>query len=499
MTTESLKGATTNGAYSDAQKSGFGVFAYYTGTDTYGSATYRGAGKYPDFMYNEHVYWDNATSLWKYDNIKYWPNEIASGTVTYTWTSGTPDPEPGSGEYAEGTENPTTTTAGKGTVDSWYKNTSSNTWFQLTAITNNSDGKVDDQNNDTSNDPATGSKTHSYLSFFGYAPWVNRTEVAEAPVPPSSTPTSTDDDGIIALTSNGAESKASYLTYRTASSMKLSESVDLLWAYPQTDRWKLDGAGYTTGMVTMHFIHALSSMRVLVRGVFDHVSPDDTWTEYSDEVADSTKILIDTVEIKSPEVYRQGDLYFVPDMDRQQQPKWENMKDKTGFSFGGSVILGGISNTYDKSGKWVHTADSTGYLGKVAPDDKDAAFTAFDLLPRGVTKTDSTLFADSNPYYVFLPTETEEALKVHVVYHVITYDSRLTLNTPKCISIVTNDITATAGRLKFEPNKRYTLRLLLGLTTVKFEVLEVEDWAVPLQLDAVVTPMYTETKEANVD
>lgn len=60
---------------------GFGVFAYYTGTDTYETKNGTSNTLIPNFMYNEHIYFDASSSAWKYDNLKYWPNEVASGAV----------------------------------------------------------------------------------------------------------------------------------------------------------------------------------------------------------------------------------------------------------------------------------------------------------------------------------------------------------------------------------------------------------------------------------
>ena len=91
---------------------GFGVFAYYTGTSTY--EDYRtqnatGTKKYPNFMYNQKV--SHNGSSWEYTPVKYWPNEVASGAV-------------------------------------------------------------DDQNNDSANDPATTAyENGGNVSFFAYAPY----------------------------------------------------------------------------------------------------------------------------------------------------------------------------------------------------------------------------------------------------------------------------------------------------------------------------------------
>jgi len=108
--------ASTDGA------NGFGVFAYYTGKETYSKAQYGydTSVKYqlkPNFMYNQRVYWDEAAPTgyitnWTYSPIKYWPNEVQNGDV-------------------------------------------------------------DDQDGNTSNDPAQGSDSYGgNVSFFAYAPYV---------------------------------------------------------------------------------------------------------------------------------------------------------------------------------------------------------------------------------------------------------------------------------------------------------------------------------------
>lgn len=76
-----------------ANKGGFGVFAYYTFTGTWNSAT--GAtdnGTYggsvgtqitsPNFMYNQRVVGTDVDApVWSYTPLKYWPNDYAAGNV----------------------------------------------------------------------------------------------------------------------------------------------------------------------------------------------------------------------------------------------------------------------------------------------------------------------------------------------------------------------------------------------------------------------------------
>lgn len=83
----------------DNVASGFGVFAYNTGTTAFANYT----DDTPNFMNNEKVYSEDDGTTWKYDIIKYWPNNpqekvsffayapydaaytaSANGKVTYT-------------------------------------------------------------------------------------------------------------------------------------------------------------------------------------------------------------------------------------------------------------------------------------------------------------------------------------------------------------------------------------------------------------------------------
>jgi len=73
ISTDVLKGTTNTNA--SATVPGFGVFAVYTGGTAYNSMNARTA----NFMYNEKIYW--SSDAWKYDILKYWPNEIAAGAV----------------------------------------------------------------------------------------------------------------------------------------------------------------------------------------------------------------------------------------------------------------------------------------------------------------------------------------------------------------------------------------------------------------------------------
>ena len=54
---------------------GFGVFGYYSDQSTDVANPYPKSGYVPNFMYNEHVTWNNTNKGWVYSPLKYWPNE----------------------------------------------------------------------------------------------------------------------------------------------------------------------------------------------------------------------------------------------------------------------------------------------------------------------------------------------------------------------------------------------------------------------------------------
>ena len=163
---------------------GFGVFAYVTEKETY--ENYRGYGNtpatYPNMMYNKQVTYNAEKDRWQYIGTQYWPNDIAD---------------------ADG-------------------------------------GDVDDQENDHSNDPATGSGIGGKVSFFAYAPYVDVTQVKEKSYQGAKPGNTT--GGIVALSGNRYNGSPSpynfnsdpFLTYIIPDATYTDDEgnkgmVDLLW------------------------------------------------------------------------------------------------------------------------------------------------------------------------------------------------------------------------------------------------------------------------------
>ena len=61
---------------------GFGIFGYYSDQSTAVANPYPTSGYVPNFMYNEHVTWNNINKGWVYTPLKYWPNETENDSQT---------------------------------------------------------------------------------------------------------------------------------------------------------------------------------------------------------------------------------------------------------------------------------------------------------------------------------------------------------------------------------------------------------------------------------
>lgn len=427
---------------------GFGVFAFYTDVNVwdYFDGT---SGKEllpPNFMYNQSVEWtdvEGEEGAWLYNPVKYWPN------------NNTP---------------------------------------------------ADDEG-------ATGSQEHSYVSFFAYAPYV-----AEASLVGTET-------GIYALSGN-AEVGSPFLCYRLDTKggnlLKTGEEqVDLLWGlrgkytYQEADGTDNTiptlGNAYNTDLtkqtvneqVKFLFKHALSRFTITVQGLFDHINNEDESPNYPIDVNENTKILIESVDFDGSPLFKEGTLYIAPRVGSTDVPEW----DVTGSAnlnmmVEGTDINPEMSDTYEvEGGGATETYHSDALIDRTDAAD---ALTDFEALPTGVTHTERSLFISEDTYYLVIPNKgqvtTDTPMKIRMVYYVITYDPQLKLNTPKYYSIVKNDVTATfSTAFAFEANKSYKLRLQPGLTTVKFEVEEIDEWGRSVLLDAVVKDWVVETHEYNVE
>lgn len=423
------------------QATSFGVMAQYTGntgwTDYFKDTPF-------NFMWHQKVDYD--TDHWTYSPVKYWPN--------------------------------------------------------------------DNQPADNQTPPAQGAQVHSYLQFFAYAPYVNPASLPE---------TEAGNDGIIAMTTNSSNADASYVYYRTSleKPFGIDESVDLLWATAK-DRYKYDSDdanddGRVADNVQLVFKHAQTKLAINAKTMIDRTA-DHTSPAYPTTVDDDTRIFIKSVDVTSPEYYTEGKLMLAPDAD---VPTWDYTGvrascHKSHFMFGDNIAVGhdvinsskdmdDINYSMRYAAPNVPTATSITDTDSDGLDDDtgltlvETARAAFNAMEQGVTDSERQLSA-GYPVILFPPGNVAQAISVHVVYHVVTFDPNLTLNAPKYYSDVTNDITASLGNnLKFDPNKQYKLVLNLGLTSAKFDISVLNDAGEYILLSSVVKDWDVNTKEVNVE
>lgn len=405
MTTDKLK---------EADK-GFGVFAMYQDGVDYS------VGLKPNFMYNEHVYWNNG---WTYDILKYWPNETENDSQTspYQATATAPKDKLSFFAYAPYVD---LSSAGSMITDFAANSASS-----------------------------TAGKTDAYVE-------------------------STPSTGILAITK---EDKAGNPLVEYAVSQDPDNNVDLLWGVAPAGMSYTDVSGGTTtapvglplkDMVKpdkdqkMKFLfqHALSRIGLTVVSAIDQIAAGDDGAKYDQ---DQTRVLIEEVKIWG-EFGTKG----VLDLNNGSKnvANWiEASVNRTWSSEAAPLFTINVAND--------RLADDLRYDGTAVGDVAGDA-SKFADLEVGVLPSEKTLMKDdasSNPrYFMVIPSplpSTKTGFYVQIKYHVVTKDTKLTDN----VSNVTNTITRRAD-IHFENGKSYNLKLILGLTSVKLDA-TVADWQV---------------------
>ena len=471
LTTDKLK-ASTNG---------FGVFAYYTGTKPYadGASTAVTDGKtvqvamMANFMFNQQVKWNGSLgseyiTQWTYSPAKYWPNEVGNGAV-------------------------------------------------------------DDQDNDTSSDPATTTNLNGgNLSFFAYAPYVGLTSSDWS-----------ETEGIVAINGKKKLSDANQektdpiLTYVVPKNA--NEIVDLLWGtYGNTSSNVLSGGnagvsyqasgtnyeksilphyldvgntswdGYrlnadltkqkTNGKVDFAFKHALakvggsmdnSTMSSPQHGLMVIADIDDQkGAERGGDKSSATKITITDIQIEARSLYdadNNGEL-GTNEYLKQVQGDFNLATGRWG------VLTTSNTGTSSEAGTTNHNVTSPASSGVTSSATLNATIaepaspsTIWSSIPDGVTTTAQNVYAAETNPLVFIP-GTYPELTITINYTVRSRDANLASGAGKSgegtwtyvKQVIKKKVTF---KNPVELNKQYSLLIHLGLTGVKFTA-TVSNWDV---------------------
>ena len=440
-------GAITDTELKDNSKTkGFGVFAYYTQTNSYNSYA-RTSGDQtslsPNFMYNERVYWDNVkaadgsyVSNWTYSPVKFWPNEVQNGGV-------------------------------------------------------------DDQNNDTGSDPATTNYTNGgNLTFFAYAPYVDHTQSLGA-------------EGITAISANNVagDPKVTYVVPAEGANIvdllwgtKDNTSLNVN-GQGNTGLGHVDGSDYkgdiltgytlnadltkqkTNGTVDFAFKHALSKIggykaqeSTTNRGLMVVLDIDDEkGAETGGTKEDATKVTINSVNIKARTLVSDGSKN--PGQDGYTPTYLKQAKGVFNLATGKWNINTDASNkTADQAEAAVtdYNIGVTSGDGQLNDNIAENATDTWAAQPAGVLTTSAQNVykagTEAQPL-VYIPGTWPE-LTVTVVYTVRTKDDKLSGGATKVAQQITKKLVFANA---VELNKQYSLLMRLGLTSVKFTA-SVSDW-----------------------
>ena len=397
------------------QNVGFGVFSYYSDSESYSETSK------PNFMYNQQVSVKPNETDWSYSPLKYWPNEF------------------GKNARSEGQDR---------------------------------------------------------LTFFAYAPYVQVNPQTGRVIKREGD----GDNGIVGLTSN-TTSGDPYVKYYV--DMDPDKRVDLCWGVAkepfiatvdedalndvQAGEPFIDVVKPTTGSkINFDFKHALASVNV-------QIDTDIDVEGHNENSADRdafTRIWVRSVTFEG--FTDKGRLNL--NSKGAEGPQWFDLTTDSPVASGTVTVYDGRTDGKEGRENAVAKKETPYSLNATiiqsAPYDQTAlanGLTISDEVP-GVTKTAVNLFAADNedldaatnlimPIYVI---PTDENLKVTIVYDVETYDANLASflsdgavkgssvqNTiEKEISFQPEEGTAVTT---LEAGKSYTIKLHLGLTSVKFD------------------------------
>ena len=391
---------------------GFGVFATYSGVDAFTAAN-------DNFMYNQQVYSTDEGANWIYQPVKYWPN-------------------PTNGQAADAQK----------------------------------------------------------ISFFAYAPYCE--------------PGTSETKGITSFEID-ATTKHNLVKYAFSPN---EANVDLMWGYRART-----GAGTTTDPYVYTVNVDQTRQTTKIPFIFRHLlaklggsnEPVPTTDPYSDPTYQAngltivanptldptaafgnvtsgdfggntgTKITVSSINVKSAPETDAVTGNPVTDINGNNVQYATGAQTGTLDLYTGQFTLDGTPTAVQfeqniTADAAAVAADATHSLSELAdwlkePTTAPTQFSDLDAV-RGVTKKEVNVYKDeANP--IILVPGTAPVVDVTITYVVRTYDSKLP---GKDFSEVPQTVF---GRVKFpviEENKKYNLRIILGLMDVKFEA-SVEDWA----------------------
>ena len=434
-------GLTTTSLQTGVHKAGFGVFGYYTSNGDYdvNNST-------PNFMYNQQVKYNEDKEAWTYDPVKYWPNEFGD---------------------------------------------------------------------------AAASDDLDKLSFFAYAPYQEVTVSTGVPVNNYTTtdvssfaPDDASDEFKAAMLErmNNQKLNITQVTKNTASGDPVvkyvvdfhpSTSVDLLWGIAAADV-KYTGMGGSPATTVQpgncfvdmtkqndvnkklkwNFKHALAQLNVQICTVVDKATPEAGTTEIGTEgdgrVDDKTKVWLRSVTFTDGFATEGALNLHSEDVDAtvddaatrvtKAEPNWLDYDGSRDLTFDPITLYDGLKDGKEGTTNNIQKNETPAALNpvltQVSNDNSGVPITLTNLFDGSMTAND--------PIYVI---PTGEEMEITVLYDIETEDENLAGLLSDNVthgSAIENKITKSTG-LTIEAGKSYTIKIYLGIESVKFDVI-VTEW-----------------------
>jgi predicted RecA/RadA family phage recombinase len=444
--------ANTSVLQADDKANGFGVFAYYTDNNEYEQRSV------PNFMYNQHVTWDDINQYWAYAPVMYWPNEYGKNAesddqdkVSFFAYAPYVDVIPTSGKLAS-------------TVPAPGDNTKDLEAYGITGMTRNSNQGdpilkyIASFNTGKSVDLCWGvapegvwktTQTGVNMSFDAGLPWLNVQRPAEA------------------ATQQAANQRVKFLFKHATAQMKITIDADV----------DVDGHGHANDVAdkTRVWVRQVTFKGFAMKGSLNlnNDAPNkEKWLDYNGQ----NELVAEDVTV------------YDGRKDGKEGVNGAIATNEKVTGLNSKIIQAGlyVGDTWDG----IDEKDQTVYNAKTIKLDPNNA--------PGVTKTAENLFESSGDIFHVIPVDNE-AFEIEIVYDIETVDGNLAQNLSDGAtkgSSIENRITKS---IKFgeeeclKAGHSYTLNLHLGMNSVKFDA-AVSEWITetPQDVDLPLNvPAYT--------
>lgn len=309
--------------------------------------------------------------------------------------------------------------------------------------------------NETGTGESDGRTDH--LSFFAYAPYLKG-------------------DARLNFSANDAKGDPT-VTYTTPND--LGQCLDVLYAT------KPDGTSPYTNLtkqnvgdsVTFSFHHTMSRLNFNVRAAFDEIA------EGSNANADSTRITVESITLETEGSVATEPLFFTSGTLNLRTGLWTNAANSSATGTPKIVLSGNAIGT------------------DVRDQGDKRVYEMLDADKKVITGVDNTWRNAGNGYLTLLPnsgvtTATAPKLKVTILYYTTSDDPRLVLSGGR--TRVKSTVSNTLSGFRFERGKAYVIKMLIGMTSVKFTV-QVQNWRDPITFAPIVEDWGNTGGEINFD